>query len=58
MAAISKAIARAELRRLEDPEWNHLLADMEKQLVKQNSKKLKPTTPICVIPLLGQCLFA
>jgi len=29
------------IQRQEGPEWNRLLADMEKQLVKQNSKKLK-----------------
>jgi len=44
MAAISKAIARPELRRQEDPEWNRLLADLEKQLGKQNSNKLKVKT--------------
>ncbi len=33
MAAISKAIARAELRRQEDPKWNRLLSDLEKQLL-------------------------
>ena len=35
MAAISKAVARAELRRQEDPKWNRLLTNLEKKLLEK-----------------------
>jgi len=42
LAAISKAITRAELRRQEDPKWNRLLANLEKQLLgKTRPRKVK-----------------
>jgi len=35
MAPISKAVARAELRRQEDPKWNRLLTNLEKKLLEK-----------------------
>ena len=41
MAAISKVVKRADLRRSEDPKWNGMLAQLEKQCTSKRPTKAK-----------------
>jgi len=45
MAAISKAVARAEWRKQEDPKWNRLITNLERKLLeKKDGEKLNVKT--------------